>query len=261
MAVGDITELLGRTLVIVAHPDDEAVGAGVLLQRMKEACVVFCTDGGPRDAFFWKRYGSREEYVRVRRREAETAAEIAGVKRTEFLSFCDQELHKSLQAGLGELDRVTREVRPSALLTHAYEGGHPDHDCCAFLGRMVARRHNLAIWEMPLYHRNERGLQCQKFVPGAGKSVRVRVKSDELGNKQEMVGAYASQSAALRSFELEVERFRRQPAYDFLRPPADVINYEVWQWPVKAAEVCAAFDAVLVLASVPTQNEQAKAAV
>src|SRR3954464_14150939 len=44
-----LAPLLGRTLVIVAHPDDEAVACAALLQRMREAHVLFCTDGGPLD--------------------------------------------------------------------------------------------------------------------------------------------------------------------------------------------------------------------
>ena len=64
-----LAPLLGRTLVIVGHPDDEAVGCGGLLQRMREPIVLFCTDGAPRDPFFWERYGSREAYARERREE------------------------------------------------------------------------------------------------------------------------------------------------------------------------------------------------
>ena len=46
--------------------------------------------------------------------------------------------------------------------------------------------------------------------------------------------------------DLKLERFRRQASYDFLSPPeTDVINYEVWQWPMTAKEVCAAFATLL----------------
>jgi LmbE family N-acetylglucosaminyl deacetylase len=39
-----------RVLVVVAHPDDETGGCGVLLQRLHQATVVFCTDGAPMQA-------------------------------------------------------------------------------------------------------------------------------------------------------------------------------------------------------------------
>ena len=54
--VANIAELLGRTLVLVAHPDDETAGCGALLQRMDEPIIVFATDGAPRDKYFWGKY-------------------------------------------------------------------------------------------------------------------------------------------------------------------------------------------------------------
>ena len=54
------TELTGRVLVLVAHADDESVGYGALLQKMREAVVVIATDCAPRDEYFWGRFGSRE---------------------------------------------------------------------------------------------------------------------------------------------------------------------------------------------------------
>jgi N-acetylglucosamine malate deacetylase 2 len=242
----DISQLLKRTLIIVAHPDDESVGAGVLLQRMLEASVVFCTDGGPRDAYFWHAYGSREDYVKVRRREAEAATKIARVKNTAFLDFCDQELHKNLRPALKSLEELTRAFRPDALLTHAYEGGHPDHDCCAFLASYLGSQHKLPVWEMPLYHRTTKGMRGQNFPQLTNDTVLVRATARELETKRRMVNAHVSQDQALQSFDLKLERFRPQVSYNFFSPPqAEVINYEAWQWPMTAKEVCAAFATLL----------------
>lgn len=62
----ELQPLLGTTVVLVAHPDDEVIAFGALMQRMNRAVVVFATDGAPRDEYFWKQYGSREEYAGVR---------------------------------------------------------------------------------------------------------------------------------------------------------------------------------------------------
>lgn len=242
-----IAELLNRTLVVVAHPDDECIGAGALLQRIRPACVVFCTDGGPRDKYFWEKYGSREEYVRVRRGEAEAVAKIAGVERSEFLAIADQELYLNLARALEELERLVCEFRPEALLTIAYEGGHPDHDCCAFLSSELGRRHGLPVWEMPLYHRTRAGARQQEFLGQEDDGIGLQISTEELERKQRMLAAYMSQAGVLAGFDLSVEKFRVQPEYDFTAaPPVEVINYEVWEWPMKASEVCARFARVPV---------------
>jgi len=244
--VGHISQLLNRTLVIVAHPDDESVGAGLLLQRMPESCVVFCTDGGPRDPYFWHAYVTRENYVFVRRQEAETATKIAGVKRAVFFNFCDQELHKNLRGALKQLKELTRKFRPDALLTLAYEGGHPDHDSCAFLAYLVSSHSRLPVWEMPLYHRTSEGIRGQQFLQPTSNLVLVRGTAGELKTKRSMLRAHVSQSQTLQGFDLKLEHFRPQASYDFSNPPeAEVINYEAWQWPMTARDVCAAFAPLL----------------
>jgi N-acetylglucosamine malate deacetylase 2 len=240
-----LAELLNRTLVVVAHPDDEAIGAGALMQRINESMLVFCTDGGPKDSYFWHQYGSREEYVRVRRKEAEAAAGIAGVKRLEFFPFIDQELYLNLHDALEKLERSVQTFQPQSILTLAYEGGHPDHDSCAFLSCRIGARHRLPVWELPLYHRGKDGPAEQKFVHPGNNITEIEITPTELHRKKEMVSAYVSQSGLLQAFDLSLELFRPQVQYDFLRPPvAEVINYEAWQWPMKALQVCEAFAAV-----------------
>jgi N-acetylglucosamine malate deacetylase 2 len=240
-----ISELLKRTLVIVAHPDDECIGAGALLQRIADPVLVFCTDGGPRDSYFWQAHGSREAYVEIRRREAAAAADAVGVRTHKFLPIVDQDLYKNLELAVEELEGLVREFRPDALLTLAYEGGHPDHDSCAFLGRIVGERQTLPVWEMPLYHRTSQGPRPQQFLHPEAEIEELEITPDELTRKQKMVACYSSQGELAKFFDLGRELFRRQAQYNFLKPPrTDVINYEFWQWPIKAAMVCEAFAAV-----------------
>lgn len=249
----DITPLLGRTLVLVAHPDDETIGCGALLQRIREPVVAFCTDGAPRDEYFWKRHGSRLEYARVRQEEARRALGIIGVSETEFLGatplpsdegIVDQELHRKMDVACEQLTAIVRRHRPEAIITTAYEGGHPDHDACSVLAASIGRQHELAVWEFPLYHRISSGeMVFQRFiVPEQREEVVLEVTPEELENKEEMVRAYSSQHPFLFEFDTKIERFRRQHAYDYSRPPhPGQLNYEAWQWPITGAQVCAAF--------------------
>src|SRR4051812_33973689 len=154
-----LAPLLGRTLVVVAHPDDEVIGCGALMQRMQQCAVVFCTDGAPLDDFFWKRYGSREAYARVRQQEARAALDcISPTVESLFLAdrnpaLVDQQLFRFLPAAFESLSALVREQRPQAVLALAYEGGHPDHDSCCFLAAQLAKEHDIPAWEFPLYHR------------------------------------------------------------------------------------------------------------
>ena len=97
-----LAPLLNRTLVVVAHPDDEAVACAALLQRVREPYVLFCTDGGPLDPWFWNRYGSREAYSLLRQKEAREALDQVGVTEVEFLKtrlgelIIDQQLFEHL---------------------------------------------------------------------------------------------------------------------------------------------------------------------
>ena len=243
-----LASLLGKTLVLIAHPDDEAVGCGALLQRMTGPVVVFATDGAPRDRYFWEKAGSREAYAELRRREARASLGVAGVRHIEFLPagegyFTDQELFRCLAPALESLSALVRRHRPQALLTLAYEGGHPDHDSCSFLTSMLARSFSLPAWEMPLYFRRTDGATlCQQFRSLKGKEFSLRPTAAEQKTKREMLAAYASQGEILKQFSAATEWFRPQAAYDYSQPPhTGVLNYEAWGWPIKGSEVSAAF--------------------
>ncbi|MGC2111752.1 MAG: PIG-L family deacetylase [Candidatus Korobacteraceae bacterium] len=246
-----LDELLGRTLVLVAHPDDECIAFGALLQRMREPLVVFATNGSPRDSYFWQKYGSREAYAAIRRKEALQAMSAVGVKDVVFLAdmpggeqLVDQELFRNLTAAFDLLADLVRRRLITALLTLAYEGGHPDHDSCSFLAAQLAKLASIPCWEAPLYHRMEDGQSVfQQFMTLTGDEEDVRPTEEEQARKREMCHAYSSQGDSLQHFDVSREVVRPQIAYDFSRPPhRGKVNYEAWEWNMTAAEVSGAFD-------------------
>src|SRR6516225_4491137 len=103
-----LAPLLGRTLIIVAHPDDEAVTCAALMQRMREPCVLFCTDGAPLDPYFWSRHGSREAYSLLRQKEARLALSLVGVTKLEFLKARSVEhiIDQQLSSGCRKRSRL-----------------------------------------------------------------------------------------------------------------------------------------------------------
>jgi N-acetylglucosamine malate deacetylase 2 len=249
-----LAPLLGRTLVIVAHPDDEAVTCGALMQRMREPHVLFCTDGAPLDPFFWKAHGSREAYREIREKEARIANGQIGVSRVEFLrtprtreGITDQQLFQHLPDAADGVRQVIERVRPEALLTLAYEGGHPDHDSCNFLTTVMAREYSLLAWEMPVYNLFHKGQRAfQTFMPAPEAAVTLHPTPEEIARKRCMLESYVSQGHFLLTFDAVDECFRPVATYDYTRPPHEgVLNYESWQWSMTGRQVSAAFAAYL----------------
>ena len=130
-----------RVAVVVAHPDDESLWAGALLGRLRDGLLIHLTDGAPEDMADAARsgFGSRQAYSDKRAAELRLALRLlgyAGERRGYGLR--DQ----SAVEHLPELtERLSADLRGAAVVaTHAYEGGHPDHDAAALAVRRAATR-------------------------------------------------------------------------------------------------------------------------
>jgi N-acetylglucosamine malate deacetylase 2 len=219
-----IEQLLRSTLVIVAHPDDESIGCGVLLQRIAITSVFVCTDGAPSVSRQWrsKGYRTREEYARKRASEFHAALEIAGVQRKYVMTgIPDQQLHRYLQQAATHIEQYLNKNRPESILTHAYEGGHPDHDSCAFLGHWIGQLFAIPVWEMPFYHRREARspLIYQQFFPAPQDEILLSPSPAEICRKECMLRQHRTQADVIPQFDKTRELFRPQPSYDFTLSP------------------------------------------
>jgi N-acetylglucosamine malate deacetylase 2 len=225
---------------------------------MREPHVVYATDGAPQDPYFWQKYGSRAEYALLRQNEARDALACVGVRNVEFLAdvgdrhgvkFEDQSLFRLLPQAYAGLAEIVARLRPEALATLAYEGGHPDHDSCNLLCSELGEAYGIPVWEAPLYHRepdNEQGHVVQDFVTRDGSEEFVTGEPEELERKRAMCDSYPSQGSFLGTFKLERELVRPLFAYDYTRPAhSGKLNYEVWQWHMTGAEVSREFDRFL----------------
>jgi LmbE family N-acetylglucosaminyl deacetylase len=237
-------------MAIMAHPDDEAIACGALLQVVREPYVVIATDGAPADPYFWREFGSRANYAEIR--EDETLAGLAALGITEVLflrsrqryphEFADQRLYTVLERAYEELRAHAEQVKPQAIFTLAYEGGHPDHDCCAYLGARLARALGVPAFDAPLYNRAPGTLQYQQWPQTADEDVEFEVDERLMERKRKMMAEYPSQAHVVAQFNPLVERIRRQPEYDFTRPPHEgTLNYEAWGWTMTGADLVRAF--------------------
>jgi LmbE family N-acetylglucosaminyl deacetylase len=233
-----LVKSLPTTLVIVAHPDDEAIGAGGLLAGLPDAVVAHVTDGAPRDVRYAQSKGfqTREEYARARRREVVNALAHVGITpdRCRDFGYVDGEASMQLLELVFDVADLMDEVRPDIVLTHPYEGGHSDHDATAFAVHLacgILRRDNVPtpiVLELTSYHNYSGTRRVFSFLPFLGAEERtIQLTEAEKGLKKRMYQEFASQRQVLEHFPINLERFRPAPRYLFTNAPHEgQLDYE-----------------------------------
>jgi N-acetylglucosamine malate deacetylase 2 len=215
----------GRVLLFVAHPDDETIGCSALLQRASEALVVFAVDGAPPHYGFESKFGSLRNYSETRFREASRAlgliphCSLLRLSAPDGTWFVDQHLFLNLPEAFRSLLPIASEFAPDLLVSHAFEGGHIDHDACHVLAKQTARALNLRYFEFPLYWRSERGQDIfQRFRENHADEFVLKLTPPQLLLKRGMLAEYQTQQSIASVFQPQTERFRPMIQDDFTKP-------------------------------------------
>ncbi len=122
------------------------------------------------------------------------------------------------------------------MFTHAYEGGHPDHDAVAF----AIHGTGLPVIEMAGYHAAPKGgMTVGRFLPG-GEEALVVLHPGEIARREAMLACFATQRPTLAPFfGMHHERFRAAPVHDFTQRPAARLYYEGFGGGMTGARWCA----------------------
>ena len=185
-----------RLLLIAPHPDDEALGCGIILQRAARAQagirVVYATDG---DNNPWpQRWISRKwrltaldrkSWGDLRRAEALASLQILGVSRADvsFLGWPDQGLTSLLMRGcsatVARFVTLIEEYSPTHLVMPSEADSHPDHNALAVIVRLALARlrrndHASNVWTYAIHGRNRRFFD--RAVAGSQSEMEVRIK-------------------------------------------------------------------------------------
>lgn len=242
---------LNRTMhcsVIVAHPADEVVGAGCLISKLVDVTVLHVTDGAPRDmqdavAAGFNKYS---DYAEARKQECICALAIANVPQDRVVDFeiADHCASNYLADLTKRITIFLQQAAADIVVTHPYEGGHPDHDATAFATHAALRlmiQNGLrppVLFEMALHPSKDGKAKVPEFLPGSERettTLLLNERAQEL--KQRMFACFETQRESLQVSPFGPEKFRQPASYDFTAPPqSGKLHYENFDWALRSEE-------------------------
>ncbi len=239
----DFSQLVEASLLIVAaHPDDEAIGIGAHFALVKHAlALVHVTDGAPRNEQDARNAGfnSWRDYATARQQETKRALRTAGVEIPNVnFEIPDQQTIHRIEDAVGKLMDLMTTLRPELILTHPYEGGHPDHDsvalCVHAACHLLRSKHetDITIAEFASYHAGPEGTEVECFLDQKPSDT-FRLSESQRAGKLELFRCYPTQANVLQWFPCAYEPVRRAPQYDFAHAPhPGKLHYEQFNWGV-----------------------------
>lgn len=209
--------------LVVAHPDDETISSTQFIEYFRDRVhVVFVT-------------GSRE-----RDKEAQEALFCAGLidlKRIHFLDFPETTVYRHCLSIRCELVDLLASIGPDIVITHAFEGGHFDHDLTRFLIEKIFGEDlgslPCLLAQFALYYCQDGKFHHNEFIDPLPTDICLTPDERLIGLKRRMIDLYESQTNYLKFFDpgnterLRICKIRGETRSRFLvRPHSGTIGYD-----------------------------------
>lgn len=257
----DAAELAGTAfLVLAAHPDDESLGAGGLLARLRalgaHVRVLLCTAGEASHP--GSPTTTPEQLAAVRLREFGGAlAQLLPDAAWEYLALPDGKLaehREPLRTALQDAAAHSGRAADRTVLVAPYRhDGHTDHEVLGSVAAEVSAARGYGLLEYPIWY----WLWAEPADPAWQSWLRVPLSPAEQRAKHDAMAAHASQVRALSGL----------PGDEVLLPAAFLEHFErpwetfAWQRPAAASSgagpgrAYAADDAETVFDAVHNRSE------
>lgn len=211
-----------RCAVIVAHPSDEVFGAGGLITRLKDVKILHVTGITSGD-----KAAPVSGDTRLRTNECAQALSLLDIPSKNIIEFGVTNTNGSqvLVALTKKIAAFLQQSATDIVLTHPYEGGHPDHDATAFATHaaiQLLKRNGFAmpvLFEIAVRPTHDGLKRVLDFLPGSWREATTWVLDEKSKTlKKKMLECLSLESAGVNTVSLKAERFRRPPDYDFTHP-------------------------------------------
>lgn len=247
-----------KILFVFPHPDDESYSSTVLIRRLlrekNQIFVIYLSTGVPREEEYASPMKDKYEYSKylsVREEEFRKSLEAIGVDKRYVLSleYTTRDSMLYLKKIINKLEEFVKKYRIEIFFTSPYEGAHPDHDICSFLGSLIKNRHkNIISMEYLGYFLREGKFSFGDFLNFPQEPIfQLPLSNEDIYLKRKIYGIYKSQAIILNSFKMLPEKFRKKPDYNYSKPPSREIFYMSWQNkvnPIQVVDKIAAFNAI-----------------
>lgn len=181
----------GRAVVLAAHPDDEVLGVGGLMQDLVAAgchvTVVVASDG---EASHPQSHVTGDWLARTRREESRSGLRTLGVGEVVFLGVADGQVGVRGRALVG---LIGRHLDAETTVFAPWTGdGHPDHERLGEAAATAVQHAGARLWFYPiwLWHwADESGMPWDRAVTYSPSAAALHAKEAAIGCHRSQVEA------------------------------------------------------------------------